>query len=291
MIKPSIGSRVFDCFNYIFLLLFGIVCVLPFIYVVAASFTPPEELIKYNFILWPRKPTIMAYKYIFTTSTITRSLFVSVFVTILGTLLNLAMSALMAYPLAHRKIMGHKLIMMMVTFTLVFNGGMIPGYILIQKLHMLNSYSAALVPSAISAFNLIIFISFFKQLPEELEESAKIDGCTDIGILAKIILPISVPLLATFTVIFAVGHWNSWFSYVLYINDPKKWPVQVVLRMIVSSANSQIGNALSVNEDYTPPQDIIRMCIITIATVPILIVYPFVQKYFTQGILLGSVKG
>lgn len=291
MIKPSIGSRVFDCFNYIVLLLMGIICVIPFIYVVSASFTPPEELIKYNFILFPKKPTLMAYKYIFSTSTITRSLFVSVFVTVVGTMLNVGMTALMAYPLAHKRILGHKVLMLMVTFTLVFSGGMIPGYILVQKLHLLNTYAAPLLPSAISAFNLIIFKNFFQQLPEELEESAKIDGCSDLRILGSIILPISVPLLATFTVIFAVGHWNSWFGYVLYINDAKKWPVQVVLRMIVASANSQIGNKLLMEGDYTPPQDIIRMCIITIATVPILVVYPFVQKYFTQGILLGSVKG
>lgn len=291
MVKPSIGSKVFDWFNYIFLLMMGIICVLPFIYVVSASFTPPEELIKYNFILYPRKPTLMAYQYIFSTSTITRSLFVSVFVTVVGTLLNVGMTSLMAYPLAHKRILGHKALMVMVTFTLVFSGGMIPGYILIQKLGLLNTYAAPLLPSAISAFNLIIFKNFFQQLPEELEESAKIDGCSDLRILGSIILPISVPLLATFTVIFAVGHWNSWFSYVLYMNDAKKWPVQVVLRMIVASANSQIGNSMAVNEDYTPPQDIIRMCIITIATVPILVVYPFVQKHFTQGILLGSVKG
>lgn len=291
MIKQSVGSKIFDCFNYIFLAIYGIVCVLPFIYVIAASFTPSEELIKHTFILFPRKATLDAYRYIFTTDTITRSLFVTVFITLVGTLLNLVMTALMAYPLAHKRIMGYKVVMGMVTFTLVFGGGMIPGYILIQKLHLLNSYAGVLIPGSISAFNLIIFINFFKQLPEELEESAKIDGCTDLRILAKIILPISVPLLATFTVIFAVGHWNSWFSFVLYMNNPKKWPIQVVLRMIVSSANSQIGDAMAVDHDYTPPQQIIQMCIIVISTVPILCVYPFVQKYFTQGMLIGSVKG
>lgn len=291
MIKKSVGSNIFDCFNYIFLLVYGIICVIPFIYVIAASLTPPEELIKYSFILLPKKPTLQAYRYIFTTDTVPRSLVVSVLFTIAGTVLNLAMTALMAYPLAHKRVVGHKLMMLMVTFTLVFSGGMIPGYILVQKLHLINTYAATLLPGCISAFDLIIFINFFKGLPEELEESAKMDGCTDLRVLTSIVLPISVPLLATFTVMFAVGHWNSWFSFILYISDPKKWPVQVVLRMIVSTANAEVGKSMAIDENYTPPQDIIRMCMIVIATLPIMIVYPFAQKHFTRGLTLGSVKG
>ena len=147
------------------------------------------------------------------------------------------------------------------------------------------------MPGAIGAFNLIIFKSFFQQIPAELEESAKIDGYNDLQILLRIVLPLSKPLLATFAVMFAVAHWNAWFGYVLYINDAKKWPVQVVLRMIVNAANGSIGDSLSISNDYVPPQEVIKMCVITIATVPIMIVYPFLQKYFTKGILLGSVKG
>ena len=290
MRKASIGSRIFDCINYTVLLVIGILTVIPFIHVIAASFTSPEALVKHDFILIPDKPTLEAYKYIFSTDTVTRSILVSVFVTIMGTLLNISMTALMAYPLAHKRIYGHKILMLMVTFTLVFSGGMIPTYLVVQNLGLMNTFSGALLPSAIGAFNLIIFKSFFQNIPSELVESARIDGCTEFRILAGIVLPLSIPLLATFTVIFAVGHWNSWFNYVLYINDPEKMPVQVVLRTMVSTSNSQIGDTLAF-EDYTPPQQIIRMCVIAIATVPILVVYPFVQKHFTKGMLLGSVKG
>lgn len=291
MSKRSLGSIIFDTANAIILLIIGISAVLPFIYVVSASLTPQEELIKYSFILYPRKITLQAYHYIFSTGTITHALFVSVFVTVVGTLFNLFATSLMAYPLAHSRIYGHKIFMLMVTVTLVFGGGMIPTYILIQKLGLMDSYAAVLVPGAISAFDLILFKNFFQQIPAELEESAKIDGCNDLKILLSIILPLSKPLLATFGVMFAVGHWNSWFAYVLYISDAKKWPVQVVLQQMVASANSAIGDASTINQDYVPPQDIIKMCVITIVTIPIMIVYPFLQKYFTKGMLVGSVKG
>ena len=290
MSKVSVGSRIFDSINYVILLAIGIIAVIPFIHVISSSFTPPDVLTKHDFLLIPDKPDLQAYQYIFSTDTVTRSIIVSIFVTIAGTLLNLAMTALMAYPLAHKRIFGYKTLMLMVTFTLVFSGGMIPSYLIVQNLGLMDTYYGALLPSAIGAFNLIIFKSFFQNIPAELEESARIDGCTELMILLRIVLPLSIPLLATFTVIFAVGHWNSWFNYVLYINDPDKYPVQVVLRQMVSAANSQIGNTLSI-EDYSPPQQIIRMCVITIATVPILIVYPFVQKHFTKGMLLGSIKG
>lgn len=290
MNKRSIGSIIFDTANAIILLAMGIGAIIPFIYVVAASLTPQEELIKYSFILYPRKLTFDAYKYVFSTNTIPKALMVSVFVTLVGTLLNLGATSLMAYPLAHTRIYGHKIFMLMVTVTLVFGGGMIPSYMLIKNLGLMDTYAAVLVPGAIGAFELILFKNFFQQIPAELEESAKIDGCNDLRILFTIILPLSKPLLATFGVMSAVGNWNAWFNYILYISDPKKWPVQVVLQMMVSSANAQIGDT-AINQDYVPPQEIIKMCVIVIVTLPIMIVYPFLQKYFTKGMLVGSVKG
>jgi putative aldouronate transport system permease protein len=290
--KYGIGSVVFDTINVILLLALGLVCLLPFVYILAASFSSPAELLKYKFVLWPKGFTLDSYRYVlFTTNSVARSLLVSVFMTILGTLVSMTVTSMMAYPLAHSYIFGHKVIMKMVTITLVFGGGMIPTYLTLGAYGMLNSYAAILLPGAVSASSLIVFISFFRSLPRELEEAAKIVGCNDFIIFLKIVLPISTPLIATFTLLFAVGNWNSWFNYVLYINDSLKWPVQVILRTILSTSNSSIGDSLMMGEDYTPPQDVVRYCTIAIATVPILIVYPFLQKYFTKGIMLGSVKG
>ncbi|MCI1982080.1 MAG: carbohydrate ABC transporter permease [Oscillospiraceae bacterium] len=290
--KVSIGSFTFNVVNMGLLLIMSLLCLLPFLFVLAASFSSPEELTKYSFILWPKGFTLNSYKYVlFSTNTVAKSLIVSVVMTIAGTVINLAFTSLMAYPLSHSNIFGYKFFMRLVTITLVFGGGMIPTYLIISAYGMLNSYSSILIPGAVSAFTLMVFISFFRSIPSELEEAAKIDGCNDFMIFLKIVLPLSTPLLATFVLLFAVGHWNEWFNYILYINDGSKWPVQVVLRNILASSNSSIGDSLMMGEDYTPPQDVVRYCVIVIATVPILIVYPFLQKYFTKGIMLGSVKG
>lgn len=290
--KHSFGSVAFDSVNALLLLAFGLLCLLPFVFIVAASFSDPTELIKYKFVLWPKGFTFDSYKYILlTTDSVGRSLIVSVTMTVMGTLVSMAVTSLMAYPLAHAYVFGHKVIMKMVTITLVFGGGMIPTYLTIGAYGMLDSYASIVIPGAVGASSLIVFISFFRSLPRELEEAAKIDGCNDLGIFLKIVLPTSTPLLATFTLMFAVGNWNAWFNYVLYINDSLKWPVQVILRTMLSTSNSAIGDSLMMGEDYVPPQDVVRYCTIVIATAPILVVYPFLQKYFTKGIMLGSVKG
>lgn len=290
--KKSVGSVAFDIVNSGLLLVMALLCLVPFLFVLSASFSAPEELTKYSFILFPKGFTTDSYKYVlFSTDTVSKGLVVSVIMTLAGTLVNLAVTSLMAYPLAHSNIFGYKFMMRLVTITLVFGGGMIPTYLIISAYGMLDSYSSILIPGAVSAYTLTVFISFFRSIPKELEEAARIDGCNDFIIFLKIILPLSTPLLATFTLMFAVGHWNEWFNYILYISDGSKWSVQVVLRNILASSNSAIGDSLMMGEDYTPPSDVVRYCVIVIATVPILIVYPFLQKYFTKGIMLGSVKG
>lgn len=289
----SIGSRVFDCINILFLLIFALICLLPFIYVLAASFSDSTQLINHDFILFPVGFTLETYKYVlFSSSTVSHALLVSVLVTVAGTLLDLSLTSLLAYPLSHTDVLGYKVIMPLVIFTLVFSGGMIPTYIIVMKLGLLNNYLSVLLPNAVSAFNLIIFISFFKSLPRELEEAAKIDGCNDLRILFQIILPLSKPLLATFALMFGVSHWNAWFDYVLYIDDTSKYSIQVVLRQLIdSSYASAAGSASLMAEDYTPPTEVVRYCVVIISTVPVLCVYPFLQKYFSKGIMIGSVKG
>ncbi|GHV60031.1 putative ABC transporter permease protein YtcP [Spirochaetia bacterium] len=285
--RAGMGSILFDWFNYIFLGLVAIVMILPYIHVLASSLTPLEDLVKKDFVLFPTRISLEAYRYVFASSMVPRGLLISVFITISGTCLNLFLSSITAYPLAHRNLVGNKVMSLLVVFTMIFNGGMIPMYIIVLKLHLLNTYWALLLPYAISSFNLMLFRNYFREMPDELEEAAKIDGYNDISILFRIILPLSKPLLATFAIIFGVGHWNSWFTAVIYLTNARMYPIQVILRQVIT-ASSQVGDTGSF---ATIPPMTVRMCTIAVTTVPILMIYPFLQKYFTKGILIGSVKG
>jgi len=283
------SSRAFDAINHTLLVIIGLVCVLPFVYVLAVSFTAPHIVAQGGFILYPKEWSLAAYEYIFSTNTLVRSMGVSIYVTVVGTLINLALTSLLAYPLSRRHLRGRKWMLLGVLFTMLFNGGLIPTYYVVKSLHMIDTLWALMIPTAISAFNLIILKNFFQQIPEGLEDSAKIDGCGDVGVLLRIVLPLSMPAMATFALFYAVDHWNRYFQAVMYINDNTKWPVQVLLREIVINANSRIGDT-NIEEMYIQPLTI-KMAVIVFATVPIMIVYPFLQKHFAKGVLLGSVKG
>ncbi|TBL72398.1 carbohydrate ABC transporter permease [Paenibacillus thalictri] len=292
MVHRGIGSRIFDGLNYSFLTLIALVTIIPFIYIVAVSFAEPEEVLRRGFILVPTTYSLEGYKYIFSTITIVHSLFVTIGITLAGTVVNLLFTSLLAYPLSRQDFDGKRVCMMLVVFTMLFNGGILPTFLVVKSLGLLNSYWSLLLPNAISAFNLIVVVSFFRQLPEGLEEAAKIDGCNDLGLLFRIVLPLSAPVLATFALFYAVGHWNTFFSAILYINDAKMWPIQVWLRQIVILSQGGIGDSTQFDQNFVaPPPQIIKMAVIVVSTVPILLVYPFLQKHFAKGVLLGSVKG
>ncbi|OAS19920.1 carbohydrate ABC transporter permease [Paenibacillus oryzisoli] len=294
MVKDrSLGSRLFDGVNITLLTVFALVTLIPFIYIVAGSFATQKELLQRGFILFPTEFSLSAYSYIFSTGTLMRSMGVTIFITIAGTFINIMMTCLMAYPLARKDLDYRKPIQIAVIFTMLFGGGMIPTFLVIKQLGMIDTYWSLLIPGAISAFNLIIMRNFFQQLPDGLEESAKIDGCSDPGILFRIVIPLSLPAIATFSLFYAVGHWNTFFSAVLYINDSTKWPIQVLLRQIViMSDGGGLGDSTSLAADFVqPPEQSVKMAVIVISTLPILIVYPFLQKHFAKGVLLGSVKG
>lgn len=287
----STGEKIFDVFNYVFLALFGLMAVLPFIFVISGSFATDAEITKRAVFLIPKTFSLDAYKFIFSTDTIMRSIGVSMYVTVIGTIVNLFFTVTMAYPMARRNLMGRNLILNLVIFTMLFGGGMIPTYLVIRELHLLDTLNSLILPGAISAFNLIIVKNFFQELPPGLEEAAKIDGCNELSLLWKIVLPLSKPVLATFTLFYAVGHWNNFFSALLYINDPSKWPLQVMLRQIVMLSQSA-GDMSSMDPTFVqPPEQSIKMAVIVVGTIPILCVYPFLQKHFAKGVLLGSIKG
>ncbi|WIV19892.1 carbohydrate ABC transporter permease [Paenibacillus polygoni] len=285
----TIGNRLFDIINNSLLLFVALACSLPFIYVVAVSFTSPAQVAQGGIILFPKEWSLSAYRYIFSTDTLMRSMMVSIYITVVGTFINLVFTSLMAYPLAKRHLRGRRTIMMGVLFTMLFGGGLIPTYFVVKALHLTDTLWSLMIPTAISAFNLIVLKNFFQQIPDGLEDSAKIDGCNDLGVLIRIVLPLSLPAMATFGLFYAVGHWNQFFNAILYINDNTKWPIQVLLREIVILASGRIGDTNIDDAEIQPLT--IRMAVIVFATLPILVVYPFLQKHFAKGAMLGSVKG
>ncbi len=282
----TLGSRIFEISNAVFLTIFAILTIIPVFYIIVASFTST------GVITLPITFSLDGYRYIFSTNSILNGLGVSVYLTIVGTIFNLLFTSLMAYPLARTDLIGRRPIMFLVLFSMLFNGGFIPTYLVVKNLGLLDSLWSLIFVGLINAFNLIVLRNFFMQLPEALEESAKIDGCNDYGILFRIILPLSGPAIATFALFYAVGHWNAYFSAILYINDPMKWPIQVWLRQIVILSQGGIGDSLGTESaTIMPPASAIKNAVIVVATVPIVMVYPFLQKHFTKGILLGSIKG
>jgi len=288
----SLLGNLFDGFNYMFLGLLGIVTILPFLYVIAGSFATEAELTQRAFFIIPKTFSLSGYQFIFSSDTLFRSILVSVYVTAGGTLVNLLFTATMAYALSRRDLMGRNTILNLVLFSMLFTGGMIPTYLVVKDLGLLDTYWALILPGAISAFNLIVVKNFFQELPPGLEEAAKIDGCTELGVLWRIVLPLSKPVLATFGLFYAVGHWNNFFNALLYINDPDKWPLQVMLRQLVMLSQGNIGDMSQLDPAFVqPPEQTIKMAVIVVGTVPILLVYPFLQKHFAKGVLIGSIKG
>ncbi|MDF2921426.1 MAG: YtcP3 [Paenibacillaceae bacterium] len=281
-------SRLFDWANAAILVLVAAVMIIPFVYIILISFATEQEVLSKSFMLFPTKFSLTGYRYILGTPILLRSLTVSVGVTVVGTLINLLLTVLMAYPLSRRDLYGRRPVMLMVIFTMVFNAGIVPTFLIVKSLHITNTYWALIIPGAISAFNMIIIKNFFQQLPDGLEESARIDGCNDLGILFRIVIPLSLPAIATFSLFYAVNHWNTFLSAILYINDSKKWPIQVLLRQIVILSEKGLSD---MSETAPPPSKIVNMAVIVFSTVPILSVYPFLQKHFAKGVLLGSVKG
>jgi putative aldouronate transport system permease protein len=287
--EKSIGSRAFDVVNYVILLLFSMVTLLPFIHIISGSLTTTEEMLQNNFVLIPSTFSLDAYRYIFSSDSIANSLLVTLYITVLGTVFNLLFTVLMAYPLARVHVIGKKLIMFSIILTVVFQPGMIPNFIIVKSVGLLNSLWAVIIPSLISPFYLIITKNFFQQLPKELEESAKIDGYNDLQILLRIFLPLSKPMLAAFALFYAVANWNTFMPALLYINDSTKWPIQVILRQIVLLAAGGVGVSDDSGQFAVPPT--VKMAVIVVATLPILVVYPLLQKHFVKGLMVGSVKG
>lgn len=264
-----------------------VVMLYPFVYIIAMSFASRDAQTS-GFL--PTSFSLDAYEAILSGDIVTRSLLISAFVTIVGTTLSLVFTVTMAYGLSRtRQVPGTRAILLIVVFTMFFGAGIIPNYLLMKNLGLLNTLWSLILPGLISAFNMVVVRNFFMSIPASLVESARIDGASDFRILWKIILPLSRPVLAVVGLFYAVGYWNSYFNALLYINDSNLWPVQVVLNQYViqgSVLTDIIGSDVP-----TPPSQSVQMAVVVLATLPILIVYPFIQRHFTKGMLTGAIKG
>ncbi|GGF98854.1 putative ABC transporter permease protein YtcP [Paenibacillus albidus] len=292
VLKKSKGDKIADGAIYTFLALFALLTLFPLYYVVIVSVTPYMEVMKNGgFIIWPEHFTFQAYKEIFSSARIPQALKITVFITVVGTVLNMAVTTLLAYPLSKKAVPGRNFILMGLVFTMIFSGGIIPLYILVRSLGLYDTVWALVIPGMVSTFNLLIVKTYFENLPPEIEEAAKVDGCGDVTTLFRIVLPLSAPIMATIGLFYGVTHWNEYFKGIFYLSDKTLMPMQVVLRSMIQTPN--VSTELSVNSlalDTLPPETI-KMAVVVVATLPLLVIYPFLQKYFIKGALLGSVKG
>lgn len=292
-IKRSPGDQLVQVLIYLFVGAFALITLLPFVYIVAGSFATERELTERAFFLFPKTISMNAYQYIFKTGDAINGLRNSIIVTLVGVLINMTLSCTLAYPLSRPYFKGRTFFTNMVIVTMLFSGGMVPTYLVVSNiLKLRDTYWALWLPAAINPFNMIIIKNYFQGLPMELEEAARIDGCNDAQIFARIIMPLSKPVLASVSLFYAVTHWNSYFDAMMYISDKNKEVIQIVLRRIIF-----LTSAVTTDSGFDwgafgmPPEKAVKMATTVVATIPILLIYPFIQKYFTQGVMVGSVKG
>ena len=276
------------------MIILALVCLYPLLYVLFGSVSEPDKLMTYDgLLLWPRGFTFKGYELVFKNPNIVSGFVNTVYYTLLGTAINIVMTCMCAYVMANRQIMLNKFFSKMITFTMLFAGGLIPSYILIKELNLDNKVWALVLPGAINVVNMNILRSAFEDVPRSLIEAARIDGANDLSILTRIILPVTKPSIAVIALYYCVAHWNSWFPASIYLTDRDKYPIQVILRevLIQNDTSSMIsfggGIGYDTGASYTL---LVQYCTIIIATVPILFIYPFLQRYFVKGVMIGAVK-
>ena len=291
-VKMSVGDRIYMAVIYLLLIAAAIITLYPFLNVAFTSFYSTRDMTEAakKIIYWPKYGTLSNYKYVLQGSAIWRAYFITISRTIVGTLLSMVMTVLTAYALSKSRLPFRRPIMMIFFFTMIFKGGMVPTYLIVKAYRLTDTFWALIIPGMLNVYNMIIMRTFFEGLPTELEEAAVIDGCSNWGVLGRIVLPISKPVLASISLFYAVWHWNSFFDVVLYISKRTLWPLQTLLRetvltMSLSELNAQIADA------NVPPSTPVVAATVMISTIPILVVYPFLQKYFVKGVMIGAVKG
>lgn len=289
--KPSLGSRVFDGLNAAVMVLLCVVMLYPIWFVVCSSISDPMRLTTHRgILLWPLGFTTAGYEKVLHYKAIWSAYRVTVTVVLLGSALNILFSTLFAYVLSRSQMMWHKVITFLAVFTMYFSGGMIPTYLVVKSIGLYDTLWALILPSLISTYNVIILRTAFYGIPDELEESARLDGAGELRTLFTILVPLIVPSIAAVTLFYAVGHWNEWTNALLYIRSAELRPLQMVLRAIlIQGENIEMTGGQDLQTELN--NTLLKYCVIVVSTLPILCVYPFVQKYFTRGIMVGAVKG
>ena len=289
-IKRSLGEYVFDGFNYLILFLLMAVTVYPLLHVLFASFSNPTSYALHTGLLfWPKDFSLVAYEAVADNPMIFRGYANTFLIVVSGTFINIIMTSLGAYVLSRPNLPYKRFMNLFIMFTMFFSGGLIPSYLVNSALGFIDSYWALLLPGAISTYNMIVMRTSFESIPISLEESALIDGANELRVLISIILPLSMPVIAVMILFYGVGHWNSWFSAMIYLRTREMYPLQLILREILveNDLNNMTTNVGSLDKE--PIGETIKFATIVVATVPILLIYPFLQKYFTKGVMIGAV--
>lgn len=290
--RKSTEDIIVDVFSYLFLTLYGLIVLLPVLNVLFKSISEDWAVTSGKVGLWPVGFQLNTLKVVCSSSQFINSFMVSIALTILGSVAAVFITSITAYPLSKPDIPGKKVIMIMFIFTMLFSGGLIPNYLLIKNLHLLNKFGALILPSMLSVFNMLVIKNCFESIPESLEESAKLDGASSMRILFSIILPISKPTLATITLFYGVGYWNDYFNAMLYINKAALKPIQLYLRDILISAMDPMAIMnMDAEQRMNMSTEGVRSATVVASMVPMILVYPWLQKYFVKGVLIGSVKG
>lgn len=289
-IKRSLGERSFNVFNIVFMTLLMFITLYPLWHVAMASVSDGVEVMKHSGpIFYPLGFSVSAYELVFKNPMISRGYLNTMFVVVVGVTVNILMTSLAAYVLSRKGVMWRNLIMMAIVFTMFFGGGLIPFYLTVKGLHLDNKLWALIIPSAISTFNLIIMKTAFETIPDSLEESAKLDGASHFTILWRIIVPLAAPTIAVMVLYYGVGHWNSWFNAMVFLRKRELFPLQLILREILIQNSNSDTTGMAV--DQVQASETIKYAVIMVATLPILFIYPFLQKYFVKGVMIGAVKG
>lgn len=277
----SIGRKVFNVFNAVFLFLVSMAVLIPLLIVVFTSLSPDSVVAREGYVLIPKGFTFANYLAIFKSGYMD-AFRNSILVTLASTVVSMLMTVVMGYALAQRDLLGKKFLMRFVVATMVLDAGIMPLYLVVRQLGIIDNYLALILPAAISTYNLILMKNYMSGIPESIIESARIDGCSELGILFRIVVPVSIPIIAAVTLFYTVAHWNSYMHVVMFINDSSKYTLQVLLRQLIFQSESAISSASALNN--------FKMAVMVMTMIPVLILYPFIQKYFISGIMLGSVK-
>lgn len=292
-IKESAGDRLFLISIYVILTIVLVVVLYPLIYILSSSFSSPSAVSAGRVWFWPVDFSIRGYETLFKNPQVLTGYGNSLFYTAAGTLVSVTLTVMLAYPLSRKTFYGRGAIMMIITFTMLFSGGLIPTYMVVKELGMIDSRWALLIPNAVWVWQVIIARSFFQSsIPDELAEASEMDGCSDLRFMRSVVLPLSKPILAVLVLMYAVGQWNAYFDALIYLKSADKFPLQLILRSIIIQNNS--GNSVMDAMKQVERQqlsELLKYSLIVVATLPVLAIYPFVQRYFVQGMLVGSVKG